>query len=179
MAIKFRALTRDDFALLGRWLGQDHVRPWWDKDSSPAGVEARYGPSVDGTDLSEQFIVHLEGEPVGMIQRYRLTDEPEWQEALAVTGTPADAAGIDYLIGDVALIGLGLGPRIIAEFIADTWQRYPEVPAIVVDIDQRNRRSWRALEKAGFERVYDGPIEDEEASDDGAVYVYLLSRPAG
>ncbi len=177
MSIRFRALTRDDLPLLGDWLGRPHVQRWWQEDPSPAGVEARYGPSIDGDDPGEHFVVVRDGRPVGMIQRYRLADEPRWQEALRVAGTPPDAAGVDYLIGDEALIGHGLGPEVIARFVADTWLRYPEVPAVVVDVAQGNRRSWRALEKVGFERVYAGMVESDDPTDDEPAYVYLLARP--
>lgn len=178
MEIEFRALARGDLARLGGWLLQPHVQRWWHDGASPAEVEARYGPSIDGRDLSEHFVVEIEHRPVGMIQRYRLSDEPEWRAAVAATGTPADGAGIDYLIGEADLIGRGLGPQILAAFVTDTWSRYPEVPAIVVDVSQENRRSWRALEKVGFVRIYTGLIEAGEPDDDEPAFLYSLLRPS-
>ncbi len=175
--LRFRPLTREDLGLLGRWLAADHVEPWWQEDPSPAAVEARYGPAVDGREPTDLRIVEVDGEPIGFIQRYRLVDDPDWQESLRVAGTPEDAAGCDYLIGDPGRLGAGLGPRLIDAFVAELWDRYPEVPAVVVDVDPRNRRSWRALEKVGFERVYEGHLESEDPADCGPTYVYLLRRP--
>lgn len=162
--------------MLCGWLAAPHVLPWWEEDPSPAAVEAKYGPSVDGDDPTELFVVEQDGAPVGFIQRYRLADNPEWVESLKVAGTPDDAAGCDYVIGSPELIGQGLGPQLISQFVADIWVRYPEVPAIVIDVDQLNRRSWRALEKVGFERVFSGDIESEPP-DSGPAHVYLLRRP--
>ena len=140
-------------------------------------VEARYGPVVEGDDPAEVFVVERDGEPIGMIQRYRLSEEPEWRRVLAAAPTPGDAASIDYLIGEEALLGRGLGGEIVERLVEDTWQRYPEVPAIVVSVQQENRRSWRALEKAGFERAWAGMLDSDDPSDEGPSYVYVRYRP--
>lgn len=176
-AFAFRPLTRDDFSLLATWLGAAHVQPWWKEDYDPAAIEARYGPVVDGRDPGEVFVVERRGQAIGLIQRYRLDENPDWQASLSVTGTPADGVGIDYLIGSEPLVGGGLGPALIAQFLTDTWIRYPDVPAVVVSVDQDNRRSWRALEKVGFRRVWSGEIESDDPSDAGMSHVYVLNRP--
>jgi aminoglycoside 6'-N-acetyltransferase len=95
-----------------------------------------------------------------------------------VAGTPGNAAGIDYFIGVEALTGIGLGPELIAAFVAATWDHYPDIAALVVDVQQDNRRSWRALEKVGFTRVWTGPLDSGHPSDEGTNHVYLLRRPA-
>jgi aminoglycoside 6'-N-acetyltransferase len=132
---------------------------------------------VDRTDPTECFVVEHEGSPAGFVQRYLFIDNPEWQSTLAATGAPADGAGIDFLIGDVTLIGVGLGPKMIDQFVDTTWPRYPDVPAIVVNVSFENRRSWRALEKAGFVRVWSGRLESEDPSDEGLNHVYVCRRP--
>jgi aminoglycoside 6'-N-acetyltransferase len=42
---------------------------------------------------------------------------------------------------------------------------------------QENVASWRALEKAGFERIFAGPLESDDPSDSGPAFVYALRRP--
>lgn len=133
---------------------------------------------MDGVEPTEVFLVEQAGQPIGMAQRYRLDDEPECQRVLEVTGTPRNAAGIDYLIGEEDLIGQGIGTELIVRFVEDTWSRYPDVPAIVVNVQQDNRRSWRALEKAGFTRCWAGELDSDDPSDQGPGYAYLLNRPA-
>jgi aminoglycoside 6'-N-acetyltransferase len=173
----FRPLARGDFSLLATWLGAPHVQPWWQEDFDPAAIEARYGPVVDGTDPGEVFVVVGDGQPIGLLQRYRLDENPDWQASLSVTGTPSDGVGIDYLIGKESWLGAGLGPAVISQFLTDTWARYPDVPAVVVSVDQDNRRSWRALEKVGFQRAWSGEIESDDPSDAGTSHVYVLVRP--
>lgn len=120
--------------MLARWLSEPHVERWWREAHDPAAVEANYGPAVDGLDPTEVFVVERGGEPIGLVQRGRLGDDPGWAQALAVAPTPGNAASIDYLIGPAELLGRGLGSAIIAGFVEDTWERYPEIAAIVVSV---------------------------------------------
>jgi aminoglycoside 6'-N-acetyltransferase len=173
----FRPLTRIDFDLLAEWLSAPHVRTWWREESDPQSIEANYGPIVDGTDRGEVFIIERDGQPFGFIQRYLLDDNLAWQTTLLVTGTPSNAAGIDYFIGVEQLIGGGLGPEMIDRFIANTWTRYPDIEAVVVTVLDDNRRSWRALEKVGFTRTWSGTLDSDDASDDGTSHAYVLHRP--
>jgi aminoglycoside 6'-N-acetyltransferase len=176
--LTFRPLQRDDFPRLSGWLGAPHVQPWWREDHELSAVEARYGPCVDGTDRTEVFVVEGDGVPIGLIQRYLITDDAEWERALGVAATPPDAAGIDYLIGDDRLIGRGLGTEMIARFTEDTLARYPDASAVVVSVQQANRRSWRALEKAGYRRVWAGMLDSDDPADEGPSYVYVRDRPS-
>ena len=174
---QFRPLTREDFALLAAWLDEPHVARWWPDPHGPEDLEATFGPTIDGTDLAEVRIVTVDGAPVGLVQRYRLRDEPAWRAALAPSGVPDDAFGIDYLIGDPDHIGRGLGSRMIAAFVADSWSRYPETTACVVGVHRDNRRSVRALERVGFVPVWEGELDSGDPSDHGPQGVLVLPRP--
>lgn len=174
--LAFRPLDRSDFPLLSQWLGAPHVEVWWREEHDPAAVEARYGPPVDGVDPTEVFVVEGDGQPIGLVQRYRISDNPQWEQALAVAATPTDAAGLDYLIGDPTLLGRGLGVEIISRFVEDTFARYPDVSAIVVPVQQANQRSWRVLEKTGFERTWSGMLDSDDPSDEGPSHVYVRHR---
>jgi aminoglycoside 6'-N-acetyltransferase len=179
MSISFRALRRDDLPLLAGWLARAHVQKWWREESDIATVEAAYGPLIDGTDATEAFVAVRDGQPIGYIQRYRLDDNPEWQQAIFSAVGETNAAGIDYLIGDERLTGQGLGRRLISDFVDDSWQRYPDIAAIVVAVHQDNRASWRALEGAGFVRHWAGVLASEDPSDQGPSYVYLKPKNVG
>jgi aminoglycoside 6'-N-acetyltransferase len=149
---------------------------WWREEYEPAAIEARYGPAVDGLDSTELFIVEYDGVPIGFAQRYLLRDNPSWQNSLAVARGPDNAAGIDYFIGEESRIGAGLGPRIIGQLVDDLWDRYPDISAVVVNVAPDNRRSWRALEKTGFARIWTGVIESDDPSDAGLSHVYVRLR---
>ena len=126
-----------------------------------------------------------EGQPFAFLQRYRLDDNLEWQRAIAVALAQGDvqvsgrSAGIDYLIGDQTMTGLGLGRKMIAAFVDLLWDRYPDTTAVVVAVDQGNEASWRALEGAGFLRAWAGVLGSEDPSDEGPSYLYVRHRPVG
>jgi aminoglycoside 6'-N-acetyltransferase len=180
-------LARSDLPLLAEWLGRPHVGRWWPTPSDLDAVAAEYGPMIDGSDPTEGFIVvrNVEGQgngpgqeqAFGFLQRYRLDDDPDWLRALAVAFDDGPATGIDYLIGDQALIGRGLGRQMIAAFVDLAWERYPDITAVVVAVDQGNEASWRALEGTDFIRTWGGVLDSDDPSDEGPSYVYVRRRP--
>jgi aminoglycoside 6'-N-acetyltransferase len=178
MAIRIRHLERDDLPLLAEWLSRPHVEKWWREAGDMTAVEAAYGPMIDGDDPTEGFIAVNDRQPIGFLQRYLLADNPNWQQTVAVGVGVIPGLGIDYLIGEESLTGQGLGPQMITVLVVDSWAAYPEVPAVVVDVQQDNRPSWRALERAGFHRVWEGTLDSDDPSDEGPGYLYVKTRPA-
>jgi aminoglycoside 6'-N-acetyltransferase len=172
LAVTFRTLERTDFPRLAQWLAMPHVAPWWSDEPTVTALEGTYGPVVDGSDPTDAFIVELDGRPVGFVQRYRLDDYPRWAGSLGIER----AAGIDYLIGVPELTGVGLGPIIVESITTMTFARYLDVDTMAVAVQQANHRSWRALEKAAYQRVFTGMIESDDPSDAGPSYVYVRSR---
>jgi aminoglycoside 6'-N-acetyltransferase len=173
-ALTFRRLGREDFNLLSHWFSLPHVEVWWREGHDLAAIETRYGPAVDGVDPTELFVVELDGHPIGFFQWYLLYDNPSWRKAIEAAGVGADAAGVDYLIGDPSLLGKGIGPRMLRQFLDELLPRYPAVDSIALSVAQGNRRSWRALEKLGFTRMWEGDIVSDDPSDEGPSFVYVL-----
>lgn len=173
----FRALQRSDFPRLSSWLETPHVALWWRHANDAGTVESDFGPAVDGRDPTEMFVVEEDGRDIGLIQRYRLDDHPRWEATVSVGASPCPAIGIDYLIGEESRIGQGLGARMISRFVDDTWDRHPDARAVVVAVQQANRQSWRALEKAGFRREWSGTLDSDDPSDGGPSHLYVLLRP--
>jgi len=177
MPIELRPLERSDLPLLANWLSRPHVEKWWRESADIETVEAEYGPMIDGSDPTDGFIVFKEGQPMGFVQRYLIADYPDWQRTIAAASDSVPAAGIDYLIGDENETGRGLGPQMIATLVDDCWVTYPDIHAIVVDVLQENRASWRALEHAGFHRIWNGTLNSDHPGHEGPSFLYLISRP--
>jgi aminoglycoside 6'-N-acetyltransferase len=176
----WRRLAPDDFPLLSRWLAHPHVARWWNHDPSPDAVARDFGPATRGEDPSQDLLVLTGSRPVGLVQRCRLHDFPEYVAELSpVVEVPPGAATLDYLVGDASDTGHGLGPAMIAAVAADTWREYPDSPCIIVAVAAGNRASWRALEKAGFRRVAQGDMPPDNPIDPPLHYVYRLDRPPG
>ena len=177
--LNFRRLERGDLELLARWLLAPHVATWWREDADLVVLEARYAPVMDGSDPTEVFVVAHEDLPIGLIQRYRVSNYPDWQRVLSVVTTNGLAAGMDYLIGVERFTGRGVGSEMISQFVTETWTQWPEISSVVVSVQQQNVASWRALEKAGFARVWSGTLDSTDPSDGGPSFIYLSRRPLG
>lgn len=177
-ALNWRRLTAVDLPLLAQWLREPQVARWWNHESAPEAVERDFGPSVRGEEPGEDLIVSLGGEPVGLVQRSVIGDYPEdLVQFAAIVDVPEGALEVDYLIGDAARRGRGLGPRMIAAVVEDTWQAYPDAPAVLVAVVAANVASWRALEKAGLRRIAEGPMSPDNPVDDPLHYIYRIDRP--
>lgn len=176
----FRRLVRADFPLLGRWLATPAMERWWHHEWTPEALERDFGPTADGLEPAEDFVAVRDAAPVGIVQRYLLRDYPEYlAELRSVVAVPDGAASIDYGLGVPSLLGRGEGPAMIAAFVERTWAALPEVTEIVVPVVAANVASWRALEKAGFERVASGRLEPDNPVDDPLHHVLRRRRPSG
>ncbi len=176
--ITFRRLRREDFPRLGQWLAQPHVARWWNHETSAEAVERDFGASADGAEPNQDWLARLGREPVGLLQYSWYRDYPDYRRELAaVVEVPERAAGLDYLIGDPDRIGRGLGPAMISAFVTRVWSRDPEVSCLLVPVVAANRRSWRALQKAGFTVVASGELEPDNPVDDREHVVLRIDRP--
>jgi aminoglycoside 6'-N-acetyltransferase len=148
--IEFRPLTEDDLPLVEEWLGREHVSRWW-RDSIAESL-AEYRSAIDGREPTDHYLIVVDGRTVGMIQTYLVSDYQDWEEVVEVG---PGVAGVDLLIGEVELIGRGLGPQVLAAFTRAIVFARPGTSAAVATVEEPNRRSWRAFEKAGFRYVRD------------------------
>lgn len=131
----FRRTSRADILLLARWLGSPHVARFWNHETTPEAIERDFGGSVDGTELSFDFIVEEAGVPVGFIQRCAIWDyADEQRELIEFADAPRDALTIDYFIGEGASTGRGLGTRMIREFTELCFTDCPSASAIIVPV---------------------------------------------
>ncbi len=176
--IAFRPLTRSDFGLLAAWLAEPVVARWWNHETSSEAVERDFGVSVDGGDATDIFLAATDGAPFGLIQRYPIAAYDDYAQELApICAVPPGALSIDYLIGEPSGRGRGLGTAMIRRFAQDCWRAHPGAADIVVPVSAGNRASWRALERAGFTRIAEGPLEPDNPIDPPDHVVYRLRRP--
>ena len=176
--LSFRPLTARDLPMLAGWLREPQVARWWNHETSREAVERDFGPSTRGEEPGQDLVVLLDGQPVGLLQRSVISDYPEdLAEFSAVIEVPPGAVELDYLIADPALRGRGLGSRMIAAAVADTWHSYPDAPAVLIAVAAANAASWRAVEKAGLTRVAEGAMTPDNPVDDPLRYIYRAGRP--
>jgi aminoglycoside 6'-N-acetyltransferase len=151
--ITFEPLRPEHLPLVRDWLVREHVRRWWrDRGESLGHAE----DALAGRDPTEYFLIVLDGRPVGMIETYLVADNPDWG---ATIGEGEGAAGLDLFIGEEDAVGRGLGPQVLAQFAREVVFARPDTEAVVATVEEPNRRSWRAFERAGFLHVRD--VEEE------------------
>ena len=176
--LEFRELERGDFPLLAGWLGAPHAAAaeWGTVPASPAGVEAEFGAGVDGRDPTEAFLVCEGGRPIGLIQCCALGEERRYMRDLSMIDPHPAAAGIDCLIGEPDRVGRGVGTEMIRQFTAGLWERRPAAPSVMAAVLADNPASWRALEKAGFTRIWSGlALSDYQTQE--PTYITACSAP--
>jgi aminoglycoside 6'-N-acetyltransferase len=177
-SLTWRPLEPGDLPLLTAWLAEPAVARWWNHETTPEAVERDFGPSVRGEEPGEDLVVFLDGRAIGLLQRSKISDYPtDHAEFAAIVDVPDGAVELDYLIADPGLRGRGLGSRMIAAAVEDTWKACPRAPAVLVAVVAANVASWRALEKAGLRRVAEGAISPDNPVDDPLHYIYRADRP--
>lgn len=150
--VAFRPLREDDLPLLHDWLQREHVRRWWRDSRTYRQTVAHYRPRLRGEEPCETYVIVVDGRDAGMIQTYLVSDYPDWD---VLVGEGDGVAGVDLLLGEWELVGHGLGAQVLARFARDVVFAREGTHACVATVEEANRRSWRAFEKAGFEHVRD------------------------
>ena len=170
-SLSFRPLRRADFPLLQEWLSAPHVAAWWNERLDRPGVEAKYGPRVDGIEPTHVFVIEQEVRPIGWIQWYLWSD---YSDHAGKLGAEPGSVGIDFAIGELGMTGSGLGPIAIRQFVRQVVFSASYVRSVVSDPQEDNVRSLRAFEKAGFKVVRTVQLTGEECRR----RVVRLDRPA-
>jgi aminoglycoside 6'-N-acetyltransferase len=155
--------------MLAEWLREPQVARWWNLESTLEAVERDFGASARGEEPGEDLVVLLDGRPIGLLQRSAICDYPQ--------DLTEFSAVIEVPVADPALRGRGLGSRMIAAAVEDTWNSYSDAPAVLVAVVAANVASWRALEKAGLKRVAEGLMSPDNPIDDALRYIYRVDRP--
>ena len=145
--ISFRPMQHSDLPLLQRWLSRPHVDAWLHQVLDSAGVEAKYGPCIDGAEPTHMLVIEHVRRSIGWIQWYRWSD---YRDHAAQLGAELTTAGFDLAIGEVEMLGRGIGSAALRLFVERVVFADAAIGACICDPEERNTRSLRAFEKAGF-----------------------------
>ena len=178
LSVSFEPLARNHFPLLGHWLAQPHIARWWADDPTLEGVEEMYADCLDGTEPTEVFIASQAGAPIGLVQRLRIADYPEYVAQLQpLLPVSPKCYSLDYYIGNYAQIGKGVGTHMLASFITKMWAEVSTPNQLLIPVHVENVASWRVLEKLGFTLAATGELEPDNPTDSRYHVIYTLNRP--
>ena len=100
------------------------------------------------------------------MQVYAIAAYPEYVEELTpVCPVPPGALSIDYLIGEPAARGRGLGAALIAAAVARGFADHPDAQDVIVPVAAGNTASLRALQRAGATWYADGELTPDNPID--------------
>jgi aminoglycoside 6'-N-acetyltransferase len=171
--ITFRPLRESDLPLMYRWFNTPHVSKWWEvegeKRPSLELVKKHYRPRVLGSERIDVYLIMHDGNPIGMVQSYKLDDEPDEKTNF---GLDRKCAGIDLLIGEEDFVHRGLGSGIIREFLKEIVFKKYNVASCIVDPQVENEIAIKAYYKAGFKYLRTVWYEKESKQE----HILIINR---
>jgi len=142
------------------------VRRWWNDDPTetdyPRGTIEEWMQAVRGADPTDMFVIHMDGQPIGVIQSYRVDSYPDY--VAEVGPLPAPAFSLDVFIGEPDLIGKGIGPALLRAFMPLAFERYG-LDYAVIGPARKNVAAIRSYEKVGFRYLKDYREDDTTDPD--------------
>lgn len=169
--IGFRAIDIDhDVHLMLEWLDDPEVNRWYQEgDHSLENYRQRFAPEA----TTHKFIILIDDHPVGYLQVYRLSDEPEYADQL---GLDHDAVSIDLFIGDKDFRGKGWGSDVLRVALDRIVFGQMRADYACINPDPTNLRAVRSYERTGFRGDRVVWVQDEAPENTGHERIMLLSR---
>ena len=106
------------------------------------------------------LLIRMDGRPIGVMQSYRVDSYPDYVAELGELAEPAFS--LDLFIGELDLIGKGVGPELLRAFLPVAFERY-QLDYCVIGPARSNVAAIRAYEKIGFRYLKD--YREEDTSD--------------
>lgn len=139
--LTLQPFTASHVNMLERWLGCDHVKPWFPDPQEV--MELAQNPPQD----SGQAIVYYRRLPLGYL-RWQLVSADTLQK-IGLQDIPAGAADVDIFIGEDSQRGQGIGPGAL-DVLCQRFETRGDVPLVGLTSSVQNKEAHRAFEKAGF-----------------------------
>src|SRR5699024_9697929 len=168
--IGFRPVNiESDVRRLFTWLDDPDVRRWYDEgEHSLENYRQQFAPEA----TNHKFIILIDHHPVGYLQAYRVSDEPDYAAQL---GLEHDAVSLDLFIGEQDYRG-GWGSLVLRSALEQIVFDEMEAEYACCNPDPENVRAVRAYQKAGFHGDRVVWIEDDSPGNTGYERIMLMSR---
>lgn len=157
-----------DLGRLHRWLGSEHVKPYWQLDLPLPAFEQVFAEKLADDHLTP-YIGCLDYVPMSYWECYWAAED---DVANHYDADPNDR-GIHLLIGPEEYLGCGYALSLLRATVAMLF-RHPEANRVITEPDARNERVLHVFEQCGFE-----PHEEfhfDEAEKDALLLVCERER---
>ncbi|GGL39610.1 N-acetyltransferase [Halarchaeum grantii] len=157
-----------DLGRLHRWLGSEHVQPYWELDLPLPAFRERLREKLADDHLTP-YIGCLDHVPMSYWECYWAAED---DVAAHYDADPADR-GVHLLIGPTEYLGQGYAVPLLRAVTAMQF-RHPETDRVVAEPDARNDAARRVFEHCGFRD--EGAFRFEEAGKDARLLVCERER---
>lgn len=166
--LALRPMTEADLPIVEAWLRLPHVARWWTPDTTAEAEITKYQQRISGTSARPTIMLTVtsDREPIGWCQWYRWANYPA---DAAGMGARDSETGIDYVIGNPAWTGRGVGTLLVAALVAEARRHHPGA-GILTAADAANTASRRVLEKNGFHLMAVRSVATEPSDAPMAIY---------
>ena len=163
--ITYRPLAYGDLPLMTDWLNRPHLRTFFQREPISADeVAAKYGSYIRHEEPTHSSLALLDGTPFGYLQCYRVADWPDFQATIAVDG----GVSVDLFIGEIDLIGKGVGRRMLQGYVEEVALRlHPGERICWIGHELENIAARRCSAAAGFTPV-------REYDEEGRRYILMV-----
>ncbi len=133
-----RPACATDLPLLSRWRAMPHVSRWWGDPTIEPEIEKLREPRI------AMWIAEFEGRPFAFIQDY---DVRAWSPH-HFDYLPPSSRGMDVYIGELAMLGVGHGSRLLRQHVDRLFMA--GAPAVGIDPHPRQRHRAPGLRNSGL-----------------------------
>lgn len=167
--ISFRRVTMErDLGRLHRWLGAEHVKPYWELDLSLPAFRDRLAEKLADPHLVP-YVGYLDHVPMSYWEWYWAAED---DVATHYDARPTDR-GLHLLIGPEEYLGRGYAEPLLRAAV-DAQFRHLETDRVIAEPDARNDRVASVFEDCGFR--LEREFHFEEAGKDANLYVCERER---
>ena len=145
--LTFSPLTEVDLPLLHEWLGREHVSRWWGPQRSLEEVVRDYHPAQRCFGGPMFFLIRLDAEPLGFIQRYAPIEHHH--EGWWLNINDPGVRGVYVFLARESHLDHGFGSQAVAAFVGMLFED-PQVTEIIADPAPDNLRAIHCFRNAGF-----------------------------
>lgn len=169
--IEFRSIDlKADLPDIFDWLGDADVQRWYSEgEHSLENYRQKFAPEAH----VHKFIILIDATPVGYLQAYHLSDEPEYA---AMLGLDHKAVAIDLFIGDAQYREKGWGSQVLRKALDSVVFGEMNAEYACCNPDPENTRAVRAYQKAGFRGDRVVWVEDDAPENTGFERIMGISR---
>lgn len=142
-----RRLEETDAELLVKWLSDPKVLAYYEGRDRPHDLEMVKKHFLDEDKSITRCIIQYDGQDIGYIQYYCITDEE--REQYGYNDFLGPIFGMDQFIGESSMWNRGIGTELITSMVYYL-KSHEDAEKIVMDPQAWNERALRVYEKAGF-----------------------------